>query len=170
MRRQYATIQKTMISRLANGESTVLVNPIYTISPIATVNKFKEEFHNCVVDYVDETFGLTHNDTMVNTIMDNVDIRGSNHIFINENVNISIADIVKMLIGEVKTSQRDSYNGNQPMWPKLAATNNRLYSQFAHDVDPTILALIKAAKDELNDYIHTQIDPEVMTDSDDDEE
>ena len=189
-RSQHKRIEKSMRDRLGGGASTVLVNPIYTINPIATVNKFREGFRNSVIEFVDQTHGLTNDDTIVDTIMNAVNIRGANNMFIRENEHTTIAGIVKMLLNEMKMSQRDSYNGTQPLWPKLTTMNKRTHRQFMERVREIIttaltddnnevdeeaievataaaLNSINIANAELDVFIHTPVEQQSASDSDD---
>lgn len=126
LRRQSKDIATAMRKRLGGdkknhhvGSSIVIIPPIFTVSPIATVNAFKEKIRARCIDIVDNS---EDSDLMVEDVMEPIEVKSSNVINIRKNDHVSVVDMMKMLIDEVKLAQRDSYEGSA-RWDSLMESN-----------------------------------------------
>lgn len=128
-RRQSRDISTVMKKRLPGtgekhvGCSIILCGPIYTMSPISSVNSFREKFEERCSELIDQRYQNDENDDLtVEDIMDHIQVKDSNNISWFSNPYISVVDIVAMMIDEIKIAQRDAYDVPCE-WPRLMKAN-----------------------------------------------
>jgi outer membrane murein-binding lipoprotein Lpp len=128
-RRQSRDIGTVMKKRLPGtgekhvGCSIILCGPIYTMSPISSVNSFREKFEERCSELIDQRYQNDEDDDLtVEDIMNHIQVKDSNNISWFSNPYISVVDIVAMMIDEIKIAQRDAYDVPCE-WPRLMKAN-----------------------------------------------
>ena len=128
-RRQSRDISTVVKKRLPGtgekhvGCSIILCGPIYTMSPISSVNSFREKFEERCSELIDQRYQNDEDDDLtVEDIMNHIQVKDSNNISWFSNPYISVVDIVAMMIDEIKIAQRDAYDVPCE-WPRLMKAN-----------------------------------------------